>query len=156
MARLSRFLAFLIGAMVAATVSAGAFVVSSEPLVVETAGGRVTFKVELALTPAQRATGLMDRTSMALDHGMLFVFEETRTVSMWMKNTVLALDMVFIDATGKVAGIAANTKPFSESIIISPGPVKYVLELNAGVAAEKGIAAGDRVSHPAMQSAAAR
>jgi uncharacterized membrane protein (UPF0127 family) len=118
-----------------------------DPVVIETRSGPVKFSVELALTPADRATGLMNRQSMAATHGMLFRFDQTRQVLMWMKNTPLPLDMVFINEAGFVAGIAAQTTPFSETVIPSPGPVRYVLELNAGTAARHGIRAGDRVRH---------
>jgi uncharacterized membrane protein (UPF0127 family) len=107
----------------------------------------VGFTVELALTPENRATGLMDRQSMAADHGMLFRFDQTRDVLMWMKNTPLSLDMLFIAENGRIARIAENTVPFSETIIPSGSPVRYVLELNAGTAAKTGVAVGDRVRH---------
>lgn len=118
-----------------------------DPIIVETRSGPVKFSVELALTPADRSTGLMNRQSMPATHGMLFRFDRTRQVLMWMKNTPLPLDMVFINEAGVVAGIAADTTPFSEAIVPSPGPVRYVLELNAGTAAHTGIRAGDKVRH---------
>jgi uncharacterized membrane protein (UPF0127 family) len=89
--------------------------------------------VELALTPADRATGLMNRQSMPATHGMLFRFDRTRQVLMWMKNTPLSLDMVFIGEDGWWRESPRNTTPFSEAVIPSPGPVRYVLELNAGL-----------------------
>jgi uncharacterized protein len=119
----------------------------SEPLVIDTRNGPVAFSVELALSPDDRASGLMNRESMPADHGMLFKFDQTRQVLMWMKNTPLALDMIFIDANGVVARIAENTTPFSETIIPSVAPVRYVLELNGGTAAKRGISAGDKVRH---------
>lgn len=119
----------------------------SERLVIETRNGPVTFSVELALTADDRATGLMNRQSMPADHGMLFRFDQTRQVLMWMKNTPLPLDMIFIDADGVIARIAEDTTPFSETIIPSVAPVRYVLELNGGTAAQRGIAAGDKVRH---------
>lgn len=125
-----------------------------DPLVIETTSGPVEFSVELALTPADRSTGLMHRQSMPAAHGMLFRFEQTRQVQMWMKNTPLSLDMVFITEEGEVAGIAAATTPFSEAIISSPGPVRYVLELNAGTAARTGIRAGDKVRHRVVGASA--
>jgi len=88
--------------------------------------------VELALSPAQRERGLMNRTELGPDHGMLFDFGQNREVMMWMKNTPLSLDMLFIDETGLITKIAARTKPFSENILSSGGPVKYVLEINGG------------------------
>nr|WP_255561710.1 DUF192 domain-containing protein [Pseudohoeflea sp. DP4N28-3] len=123
---------------------------AAEPLLIETEGGAVSFKVELALDGASRAQGLMNRAEMPADQGMLFDFGTTRLVTMWMKNTLLPLDMIFITPDGRVAGIAADTVPHSEALISSPGPVRYVLEVNAGTAATKGIAVGDQVVHPAV------
>ncbi|WP_245415158.1 DUF192 domain-containing protein [Hoeflea marina] len=149
-----------VAGLVALAGSSLAFETSPEPLVIETRqcaaapatdGCPLRFSVELALTPADREQGLMNRTEMASDHGMLFRFDATRDVYMWMKNTVLPLDMVFIAEDGAVAGVAHDAVPFSETIIASPGPVRYVLELNAGVAAASGIMAGDRVVHPALE-----
>lgn len=119
----------------------------AEPLVIETGNGPVKFSVELALTPADRASGLMNRTSMAADHGMLFKFDQTRQVLMWMKNTPLPLDMLFIDDTGTVIRIAERTEPYSETIIPSVGPVRYVLELNGGTTSLRGISVGDTARH---------
>ena len=130
------------------TAGAVDFETSPVPLVIETADGPVEFTIELATTSEERSQGLMNREEMAPDHGMLFDFQETRPVMMWMKNTILPLDMVFMGPDGKVLGVAADAVPFSETIISSPGPVRYVLEINAGIAATKGIAAGDTVVHP--------
>lgn len=101
--------------------------------------------VELALDPAQREQGLMFRTSMAPDHGMLFDFGETRRVMMWMKNTHLSLDMLFIDNKGVVRTIHEGAVPFSEAIIDSKEPVAFVLELNAGAVKRLNIRPGDRL-----------
>ncbi|KGF70235.1 hypothetical protein LL06_06260 [Hoeflea sp. BAL378] len=119
----------------------------AEPLVITTRSGEVSFSVELAVTPQTRASGLMHRQSMDADHGMLFRFDQTRQVLMWMKNTPLSLDMLFIDDDGTIVGIAEGTTPFSEAIVASPGPVRYVLELNAGTAKRDGIAVGDIARH---------
>ena len=117
-------------------------------LAIETRGGAVhRFTVELALTPEQRQRGLMFRERMAPDHGMLFDFETPQPIVMWMRNTPLPLDMLFIDADGRIAGVAADTTPFSEAMIPSPRPVRFVLEVNAGTARQLGIAAGDRAVH---------
>ena len=150
MIRPAQALAALFVVLFVAVAPAGAFSTSAVPLVIETAKGKAQFTIELALTPQEHAQGLMNRATMARDSGMLFDFGRERPVSMWMKNTILALDMIFIDAAGTVAGVAPDTIPFSETVISSPRPVKYVLEVNAGVAAELGIAAGDRVVHPVM------
>lgn len=119
---------------------------TTEPLVIETAGGqRHTFTVELALDSAQRQQGLMYRKEMAADAGMLFDFEAPREVTMWMRNTLIALDMLFIDARGRVTHIHEGAVPLSEAMISSRGPVDYVLELNAGEVKKRGIRVGDIV-----------
>jgi uncharacterized membrane protein (UPF0127 family) len=112
-----------------------------------TATGEHEFKVEIADTPKTRARGLMFRKSMAADRGMLFDFKVERPVSMWMKNTYLALDMVFIGRDGRVVGVAADAEPLSERIISSPAPAYAVLELNAGAARQISLAPGDQVRH---------
>ena len=125
------------------------------PLTVRTAGGKtLDFTVEVAATADQRERGLMFRKTMAPDHGMIFDFGNPRPVMMWMKNTPLPLDMLFIDAEGTVRHIKENAEPFSEAIIDSQGDVKYVVELNGGIAAKLGIAPGDRVDSPAMRKPA--
>ncbi|WP_239467972.1 DUF192 domain-containing protein [Microvirga arvi] len=112
------------------------------------AGQKQTFKVEVARNDADRAQGLMFRRSMPADQGMLFDFVRVEPVSMWMQNTYLPLDMLFIRADGTIARIAANTEPLSTRTIPSGEPVLAVLELNAGTAAKLGIKPGDRVEHP--------
>jgi uncharacterized membrane protein (UPF0127 family) len=141
------FLVFLFLSLGPGALVAGPLPVDSERLFIDTSKGPVGFTVELALTPENRATGLMDRQSMAADHGMLFRFDQTRDVLMWMKNTPLSLDMLFIAENGRIARIAENTVPFSETVIPSGSPVRYVLELNAGTAAKTGVAVGDLVRH---------
>lgn len=121
------------------------------PLHVVTAKGRVVFQVELALSDTQRMTGLMYRKSMALDQGMLFDFLTSHVVRMWMKNTYLPLDMVFIDKNGKIVRIARNTTPHSLDVISSGAPVRYVLELNAGTAQRVGLVTGQLVEHEIFQ-----
>ena len=118
----------------------------TQPLtIVSTDGVRHAFTVELALNDAQREQGLMRRTEMAADAGMLFDFGKSRDVMMWMHDTVLPLDMLFIDKTGTVTWVHENAVPFSDAVISSHGPVKYVLELNAGRAKALGLRAGDKV-----------
>jgi uncharacterized membrane protein (UPF0127 family) len=101
--------------------------------------------VELAVEPDQREQGLMFRRSMAPDQGMLFDFGETRRVMMWMKNTYLPLDMLFIDSKGTVRTIREGAVPLSEAIIDSGEPVAFVLELNAGTVKRLQIRPGDRL-----------
>jgi len=120
----------------------------SEELFINTAQGRFRFTAEIADDAVERSVGLMHREKMPPTHGMLFVFGETDWVSMWMKNTPLSLDMIFIDKDGKVVTVAERTTPFSTDIISSGEPVDYVLELNGGVSRLIGLKAGDRISHP--------
>ncbi|NIY74624.1 DUF192 domain-containing protein [Thalassospira sp. HF15] len=103
------------------------------------------FNVELAITPEERSRGLMFRTEMAKDAGMLFDFGSARDISMWMKNTFISLDMLFIDAKGTIVGIEKRTVPQSETIIPSPKPVRFVLELNGGSADRMGFEVGEKV-----------
>ncbi len=118
-----------------------------EALSIETAAGKRLFRVEVARTEQQRAIGLMWRTEMAPDRGMLFDFEVERHVTMWMQNTPLSLDMLFIAEDGRVVTIAAHTTPYSTERISSGVKVGAVLELIAGSAERLGIAPGDRVRH---------
>ncbi len=116
-----------------------------EKLEIDTASGRHVLDVEVMRTEAERARGLMFRPSLARDRGMLFDFQIEQPVRFWMKDTLIPLDMVFIDHTGTVVGIARNTTPLSETPIPSGGPVTGVLEINGGEAADLGIRQGDIV-----------
>jgi uncharacterized membrane protein (UPF0127 family) len=123
-------------------------------LAIISGSGRHVFDVELALTPEQRAQGLMYRRSMAPDAGMLFDFgQRAGRAAMWMKNTYIPLDMLFINADGEIESIAARTIPHSLESVSSRGPVRGVLELNGGTAARLGIAPGDVVEHPIFKTA---
>lgn len=122
-------------------------VFSVEVLAIVTSTGRFEFSVEIADDTNERSQGLMFREEMLPTHGMLFDFGETSPVAMWMKNTPLSLDMVFIKHDGIVARVANKTTPFSQAIISSGEPVSHVLELNAGMANQIGLKAGDRVIH---------
>ncbi|PYE89675.1 DUF192 domain-containing protein [Phyllobacterium leguminum] len=124
--------------------------VDAHPLVFQTAKGKVSLDVEIADTDSERMQGLMNRTDFPENRAMLFTFDETRPITMWMKNTPLPLDMVFIAQNGRIAAIRENTEPFSEAIISSIAPVKYVVELRAGAAKRLGLAIGDPVRHPAI------
>ncbi len=103
------------------------------------------FVVELAETGAEQAKGLMFRTELADNRGMLFPFRELRMASFWMRNTVIPLDIIFIRADGTIENIAENTIPYSLDPVESTAPVAAVLELRAGLTAELGIASGDKV-----------
>jgi uncharacterized protein len=106
------------------------------------------FQVEMAVSPAQRSQGLMFRESLDEDRGMLFDFGRPQVASMWMRNTYVPLDMLFIDAAGRITQIAANTQPLSDTVVASREPVRAVLELRGGVSAKLGIEPGHRVIHP--------
>jgi uncharacterized membrane protein (UPF0127 family) len=112
---------------------------------IHTAGGPVRVALEVARTPEQLAQGLMYRTSLAEGAGMLFVFPEDEDHGFWMKNTLIPLDMIFIEAGGRVAGVRANATPLSTATVGIGKPSRYVLEVPGGWAARAGIAAGDRV-----------
>ena len=116
-------------------------------------GEDVQFAVEVADEPAEWAEGLMHRTELARDAGMIFVFPEPRPASFWMKNTPLPLDMIFVADDGRVANVAERTTPFSLESVRSDGPVRAVVEVNAGLADEFGIEAGTPVQHPAFGAA---
>ncbi|WP_127089989.1 DUF192 domain-containing protein [Aquabacter cavernae] len=117
-----------------------------DPLEIATKSGVVVLEVELARTDKQRETGLMFRKQMPERQGMLFDFKQDQPVYMWMKNTYIPLDMLFIRADGTIARIEAMTTPFSERTISSGEPVRAVLELNGGASRRLGIAPGDRLS----------
>src|SRR5262245_16423621 len=114
-------------------------------LTIVTAGGPRKFTVELATTPAQMEQGLMFRQSLAPEAGMLFDFKTPSMASMWMKNTFIPLDMLFIDARGSIVNIAERTVPGSLDPVGAAAPARAVLELNGGTAARLGIRPGDRV-----------
>lgn len=114
-------------------------------LEIVTGTGVHRFQVEMALSDGQREIGLMHRRQLAEDAGMLFDFQRDESVLMWMKNTPLSLDMIFITADGTVANIAERTTPFSLATISSNGPVRSVLEVPAGTAKRIGLKRGDRV-----------
>lgn len=122
------------------------------PLQITTAAGEThEFSVELAILPAQRAQGLMFRDTMAADAGMLFAYTGEARRGMWMANTFIPLDMLFIRGDGTIAFIAENTVPHSRTTISPPMPVNAVLELSAGTSRRLGIAVGDRVVHPLIR-----
>ncbi len=127
---------------------AGALAQTFEPLTIVTRGGRHPFSVEVARNDIDRAQGLMYRRSLAPDRGMLFDFGRTEPLSMWMKNTYIPLDMLFIRPDGTIARVAENAEPLSTRVISSGEPVSAVLEVPGGTAARLGIIAGDRIEHP--------
>jgi uncharacterized protein len=119
-------------------------------LTVATAKRTHRFKVQVARAPREQEIGLMFRTSLPANEGMLFVFAQPKLATFWMQNVPIPLDLLFIRVDGTIANIAAKAPPMSTDIIPSQGRVIGVLELAGGRAAELGIAPGDRISHPAL------
>ena len=119
-----------------------------EQLVITTSTGEHKFEIEIAATREEQARGLMFRRSMAPDKGMLFIYPETQYVSMWMRNTYISLDMVFILPSGIVHRIERRTEPHSERVIESGVLIGAVLELIAGTADRIKLKAGDKVRNP--------
>jgi uncharacterized protein len=128
--------------------NAAARAASIQSLEIVTKSGVQVFTVEMATTEEEKTTGLMYRKELADGKGMLFDFSPEQQVSMWMKNTYISLDMIFIRADGRILRIAENTEPLSTRIIASGGLAKGVLEVIAGTAEKYGIKPGDRVAHP--------
>lgn len=123
-----------------------------EQLLIATKAGEKEFKVEIADDPRETTIGLMFRRQMADDEGMLFDFGVEQPKSFWMRNTYIPLDMLFIKADGTIESIAERTTPLSEKSVPSKGPVRFVLEINGGLSDNLGIAPGDTVSGPAIES----
>jgi hypothetical protein len=117
-------------------------------LTIISATGPHRFKVELAKTSAQMMQGLMFRTSLAPDAGMLFDYQQPTPATMWMRNTLIPLDMLFVDARGRIVNIHERAVPQSDDVIAAAEPVRAVIELNGGTAARLGIEPGDQVVHP--------
>jgi len=130
---------------------------SCRPDVVELRGpwGTALFHVELAETAQDRATGLMNRAEMARSAGMLFVYDHPQPVAFWMKNTLIPLDMVFLDATGTVERVHSNARPEDETPIPGGEDIQFVLEINGGVAQRLGIGPGTQMQNPAVPAATA-
>lgn len=114
-------------------------------IVIDTKNGPVAFDVEMAVDNASRAKGLMFRTELGANQGMLFDFGKEDFRAFWMKNTLIPLDMIFIKADGTISTIAENTIPYSESPVPSSEPVQAVLEIKGGEAREKGLEPGEKV-----------
>lgn len=114
-------------------------------MIVETASGEHPVVVEVVRSDEERARGLMNRTKLAPEAGMLFVFEESDDHSFWMKNTFLPLDMIFVDEQGRVAGVLDRVPPLTTEPRTIGRPSRYVLEVNGGWAAAHGVRQGDAV-----------
>ena len=112
--------------------------------------GQARFSVELADDPETRSRGLMFRENLPLSAGMLFAYERPQRVAFWMRNTPIALDMIFADETGVVQRIQENAVPFDETSIEGGDGIQYVLEINGGLAARMGIEVGSEMRHPSI------
>ncbi|WOH63009.1 DUF192 domain-containing protein [Bradyrhizobium sp. BWA-3-5] len=134
--------------LIALCVAPAARAASVQPLEIATKSGVHVFSVEMATTEEEKQTGLMYRKELPDGKGMLFDFSPEQQISMWMKNTYIPLDMIFIRADGRILRIAENTEPLSTRIISSGGLARGVLEVIAGTAQKYGIQPGDRVAHP--------
>ncbi len=112
--------------------------------------GQARFKVAVADDVAERAQGLMNVEEMPTMSGMLFVYEAPQTASFWMRNTLISLDMIFASEDGVIQNVHAKAVPLDETPIYGGENIKYVLEINGGLAARLGIKAGDALQHPAI------
>ena len=145
--------ALLLLAGLAFTGAAPAQAAGQAALEIVTRTGVRSFTVELATNDAERERGLMFRKELPEGRGMLFDFQHEQTVAFWMHNTYIPLDMIFIRADGRILSIAENTKPMSDALVPSGGPVRAVLEVIGGTARKLGIAPGDQVESGALGSA---
>ena len=146
-----RALAVYLTLALVAAVSPLARAAEQQTLEIASKSGVHVFSVEAAVTDEERARGLMFRRSVPESYGMLFDFKRDQEVSMWMRNTYVSLDMIFIQGDGRIRRIAENTETESDRIIPSGGPVRAVLEVVAGTAKKFGIQPGDRVSSPLLR-----
>jgi uncharacterized membrane protein (UPF0127 family) len=121
---------------------------ATSELTIVSATGPHRFTVEVAETPAQMEQGLMFRRQLAENAGMLFDYKQPTMATMWMRNTLIPLDMLFVDAQGRIVNIRERAVPQSDDVIAAAAPVRAVIELNGGTAARLGIEPGDKVQHP--------
>jgi uncharacterized membrane protein (UPF0127 family) len=133
------------------TADVHAEVLEKQPLTFIAAAGKHRITVEVADTDAERSAGLMFRRSLGDDEGMIFIYPRDEPISMWMKNTYISLDMIFVRGDGTIHRIASDAEPFSEQTISSGGNVRAVIEMKAGSAKRLGIKSGDKVEHPAFR-----
>jgi len=148
--RVGAFGAAGIAAMLAATPTSAMADCRNDAVRVAGDFGTVTFEVEVADDNAERARGLMFVEEMGTFEGMLFVYDAPQRASFWMRNTLIPLDMLFVSPDGTVAKVHANAVPLDESSIFGGDDIRYVLEINGGIAARLGIEAGDMLQHPAI------
>ena len=142
----------LTAALSAALSVAGAVASACSDNTVELRGdfGAARFTVELADDPQERSVGLMNRESMPMSAGMLFVYEAPQRATFWMRNTLIPLDMIFADESGTVTHVHENAIPLDESTIDGGAGVKFVLEINGGLAGPMGIAPGTEMRHASI------
>jgi uncharacterized membrane protein (UPF0127 family) len=142
----------LVIALLAGGATAGAATAGCAPGRVELRGGfgSAGFTVELADDPAERALGLMNRPFMPAGAGMIFIYERAQPVAFWMENTLIPLDMIFVDAAGRVMKVHENAVPRDRTAIPGEGDVLAVLEINGGLARAIGIVPGSELRHEAM------
>jgi uncharacterized membrane protein (UPF0127 family) len=131
----------------------GGIAAETATLVLNTDSGPHSFTIEIAKTASEKIIGLMYRRHLPSDAGMLFLYDPPQPATMWMRNTYIPLDMVFIGADGRVQRVERRTEPFSTTVISSDGEVAAVLELNAGTAEAIGLKVGDKVDYPALVEA---
>jgi uncharacterized membrane protein (UPF0127 family) len=142
----------LIAAVIACLLFATGALARCQPDRVDLRGefGTVRFSTELALTHAEQMRGLMHREELPRLASMLFIYPRSAERSFWMRNTLIPLDIVFLDDAGKITHIHADARPLDETLIPSGGPARAALEINGGLAAELGLAVGDELRSPAM------
>lgn len=143
----------LVVLMTLMTIFSPAFALRREPMQLITSQGTKQISVEITETAEEKSRGLMFRTHLADDEGMLFFYETPQEITMWMRNTYIPLDMVFIRPDGVVHRIAVRTEPLSEAIVSSGGKVVACLELAGGAAERHGLKVGDRIGHKLFKSA---
>ncbi|EJF88765.1 DUF192 domain-containing protein [Bartonella tamiae] len=124
--------------------------IDAKPLVITTPKGKFSYDLEIAFTSEESAAGLMYRIDFPKNRAMLFKFSNMRVIDMWMANTPLPLDMLFINEKGKIVAIAENTVPYSTDIVSSGVPAAFTIELNAGEVNDKQIKENQYVDHPAI------
>jgi uncharacterized protein len=125
--------------------ASGSALASVASVAIDTGGRKVLFRVEVAVTPEEHARGLMYRSRLADDAGMVFVFEQPAIQRFWMKNTLIPLDMIFIGKDRRIVGVVENAAPETESERMVGAPSQYVLEIGGGLSAKLGIRRGEPV-----------
>lgn len=156
--RIDKFVTFsIISLLLTVGISQAGFAQTNFPkdnLSIQTQETVYEFDIELAVDDSHRQYGLMFRNKLPEMSGMLFVYDRRRKLSMWMKNTFISLDILFIDDEGKIINIEKSAQPRSLSIIRSEGPAKAVLELNGGLTDKLGILVGDEIIHSTFENEA--